>query len=272
MKAFITRHAWLLAALAIVAVSNTVMLCQIYANRQGGAESRIELSERELPYVSHQENSGISLRLLWRNENKNWLSPEKMHSLGFFLPEQIDDDAYRYSYWLSHPVFLVLEYNGAAYQENLARLRKELEDAQISADKGEETQRHLKYAQSALDDEINCKSRLFVIDASLDRKTLRAQYPDRQRYLIVHGSLRPDYSRKKDDSSYELTASGINVSISDINVPQRWSAPFANIEPQTRRYYWRNACNKDEEIIRYHVELSYGQRLEPWVESITTAQ
>ena len=34
-------------------------------------------------------------------------------------------------------------------------------------------------------------SRLFIVDAGLDRTRLRQRYPDRAHYAIVHGTIRP---------------------------------------------------------------------------------
>ena len=48
-----------------------------------------------------------------------------------------------------------------------------------------------KRAQDALTQEENTSSRLFVIDAGLDAHALRQKYPDRTRFMLLHGTVRP---------------------------------------------------------------------------------
>jgi hypothetical protein len=104
-------------------------------------------------------------------------------------------------------------------------------------------------------------SRLFVIDAGLDADALRRRYPDRSRHLIVRGSVRP--AERGQDGDHHLAGHVSQIAIAQVNVP---FALRPVLEPL------RNASRPapDQQTPRYEVQLAIGQRLEPWIERLTT--
>jgi hypothetical protein len=104
-------------------------------------------------------------------------------------------------------------------------------------------------------------SRLFAIDAGLDADALRRRYPDRSRHLIVRGTVRP--AERGPDGDHHLAGHVSQIAIAQVNVP---FALRPVLEPL------RNAPSPapDQQAPRYEVQLAIGQRLEPWIERVTT--
>jgi hypothetical protein len=142
---------------------------------------------------------------------------------------------------------LVLELDGAAYRHHLQRLqehaekrRKEL--AVLPANP--EAQHRAKSAEESYRQELDKGSRLFVIDAGLDLSTLRAAYPDRNRYAIVRGLVRSGVFSHGDEIR-------IGGTVDDLYA-DRINVPFA----------FRQAF---EGASAYEATVAFGRRLEPWV-------
>ena len=200
-----TQGYFLVAGLGLIALVNAIVLLGVAWNRQEPAESRLQLSEREL--LSHygyarKENSGIGLRLDYRwpsaEDDEGFypsISLEKMLELGFQQPAGPDDDSLRrYSRQQQREALLVLELDGPAYQREVQLARDRYTEAQRlqRLDPGNRALAdEARQAASSLDSQQQRISRLMVVDLGLDRQTLRARYPDRQRYAIVRGHVRP---------------------------------------------------------------------------------
>ena len=208
MKLHWSNKKALLAGLALILVTNAIALTGVAYNRSGDAESALRMTERELQVVTwswpDNDNSSVDLRLAWRVRQTysseqdygywrdDWLTEEQLRSLGFdiSLPAEMEAAHERHRRDLPKTVFLALEYDGPAYQEALGQRRKRVEQATELAGRnvGDETfAERLKAARNALVDEQISASRLFVVDASLDREALRKRYPDRTRYSILRG-------------------------------------------------------------------------------------
>ncbi|HCZ13091.1 MAG TPA: hypothetical protein DHV85_00540 [Candidatus Accumulibacter sp.] len=104
-------------------------------------------------------------------------------------------------------------------------------------------------------------SRLFAIDAGLDSDALRARYPDRSRHLILRGTVRPIV--RQHDEQHHLAGYLDKITIGQINVP---FALRPLLEPL--RDIGRPA--PAERTPRYQVQIVIGQRLEPWIESLSS--
>jgi hypothetical protein len=104
--------------------------------------------------------------------------------------------------------------------------------------------RKAKTVEENFKHEQESNSRLFVIDAGLDLEQLRAAYPDRARYAIVHGLIRPTTMREKNEIRVGGNISELHAD--SIHVPLEYSPVFKN-------------------PAAYEVTLAFGQRLEPWV-------
>jgi hypothetical protein len=288
-----SRQRSFIAGLALMALTNAVALTGVAYNRGGEPEAVLRLTQRELqaPYrwYGNRENSGLALKLAWRVRHElppsgempfylwryagtggvpAWLDRAKMASLGFDPSARLDPgDRVRYEKQLPRDVLLVLELDGPAYRASLdavTRLvaREETRLAAIPGDKNIQTS--VKNAREALEWETARNSRLFAIDAGLDAAALRAKYPDRNRYAIVGGQVRPD-SYVIDREKMRGYISMLNID--EINVPfalrgvfdisadgsgrKTGAMPGAGIDPDARA--------------PFETTVAFGKRLEPWI-------
>jgi hypothetical protein len=274
------RHA-LVAGLALVAITNVIALGGVAWNRTGEPESVLDLTERELwmPYTwsVNKDNSGLALEIQWRmlgpengsdylysvtlhgSGEPEWLDESKMSALGFDVTLPIEDAGgkwnSRYQRQLSREVLLVLEFDGQSYQHAVARATRAAKAIEARNKSG----RGKRDAEEMLNREKRESSRLFVVDAGLDRHSLRAQYPDRTKYAIVRGLVRPSVTAKKRARGGTVQ----KLSTGDIQVPlgmRRAFEAFTSGEPERRQGM--------EPLLR--MRLAFGQRLEPWLVSART--
>jgi len=259
------RRAWIVAACGIVAVANAVALAGVAYNRQG-EESRLVLTQRELVAEggsAARENSGLSLTVRWRVLGREeaswayggwstpeWLDRAKMAQLGFDVTKPATDIGFAgFRGELSREVYLVLEFDGPAYRESLSRATAAAEHSQ-----GKPTEE--AHRRDRLELERTANSRLFVVDAGLDRDTLRARYPDRSRYAIARGRVGPSQT----DTGYRGAVESLAVSA--INVPVEMRAPLGDVD----RPYGK--IGQYTMHAPFKAVVSYGQRLEPWLVSV----
>jgi Domain of unknown function (DUF4824) len=267
-----TRRFMILAALALIVLTNAVALGGVATNRMGEPQGMLRLTERELatPYVwrDKTENSGLSLQLRWRvlpaqtphgrrynlyyeeGGRPEWLDTRKMVALGFAPPSpsevQPDGRTSRYQRQLPRDAFVVLELDGPAVQESLRRAAEVV----ASAASGSESAN----AQAELDRMQRFGSRLFIVDAGLDRDALRARYPDRAKVAIVRGRIRPIAGQADADPGGIIDA----LSVDAINVPLQLRPVFDGLP--ARRY---GALREPGE--NFDATVVFGQRSEPWL-------
>lgn len=258
-----TRNA-LLAGLALIGLANAIALAGVWYNRSGEADSRLLLSGRELQRSydwSQHENSGLALRLDWRlpsdfgsdeRYRPRTLDEAKLLGLGFDLPDAEGKRHYRRH---SREVLVVLELDGPARKAELERERQLREKARAAL-AAEPADKRLQDADRAareyLEQEEQLRSRLFAVDAGLDREALRARYPDRSRYALVPGNLHAWIQDKR------LTGQIGQLRIAEINVPHAWRE---NLGKELTR------DSHDKQPPRVQLEVSFGRRLEPWLSS-----
>lgn len=272
-----TRTHALLGGVGLILLVNAVALGGVAWNRSATPDSLSRLSERELLRNTdwHKENSGLSLRLQWRFPSEDegagphsraWaprIDAKKMAELGFRMPEQVDDESARhFDRQQSRAALLVLELDGPLYQRELQLARKKLAEARLAAaaaPSSSEFAYELKYSQSALESEEKHATRLLLKDVGLDLQALRARYPDRQRYLIVSGRVRPISLLHEHIWTLGGTASSLGVD--SINVPHHWRERLERITTQPNRA-------ADERAQPFVAEVAFGRRLEPWIERI----
>lgn len=263
-----------ISALLVIVLTNAVALGGALWNRSGEAESQLTLSQRELrlPYRSFdRENSGLALALSWRvigppdrtgiyweyagGGTPEWLDKAKMESLGFDMAERAPGGDRRSGRMeLARDVLLVLEFDGDAYQRSLERARQHLaaeETKLVAMPDSNEKKNRLKNAADQLAREENENSRLFVVDAGRDRAALRARHPDRTRYAIVRGQVRPSWSGEQTERHGHVS----NISISGINVPHALKPLLAESARQQK----------------FTAGVAFGQRLEPWITQLEVA-
>jgi hypothetical protein len=283
-----TRTHTLVAGAVLILATNAVALLGVAYNR-GDAESTLTLTQRELhlPYNwgFEKENSGIALTLQWRTlaeepevndglptnytgfgSEPDWLSKDMLTALGFDVskPEDTAQGRMYYDKMLSKDVLLVLEFDGPAYHTALARMQqhRQKEEALLNANPGKkEFEERTKNAKRALYQEERINSRLFVVDAGLDAASLRASYPDRNRYAIVRGQIQPrlvEIKRKP-----KLIAYISDLSITHINVPAHYRRIFESLQANMQMNRRETASTP------YTVSVSFGKRLEPWITEAT---
>jgi hypothetical protein len=271
----------------LILLANAVALTGVYLNRNGEAESRLTLSQRELTtpwgWSMAKENSGLALSLNWRvidpavgefggygfsGGTPEWLDAAHMAALGFdtTLPADGAFGSRRFERQLPREVLLVLELAGPAWQQALERARQNAarhEAAGLANAGSKEFAEKAKRAQEQLKREEGTNSRLFAIDAGLDRAALRARYADRGRYLILKGTVRPRLATQ--DKKTRVTGYVSALAVTQINVPH---ALRPVLEPALRNHK-RTA---DDPAPRFEAAIAVGQRLEPWIESVLVAR
>jgi len=275
----------MLAGIGLIIVTNAIVLAGVSYNRSGVPEATITLTERELSlpyrYLGKDENSGIHLRLTHRSRDSgyfsrdykqseilDWFNKEKLAALGFDVSQPVNGDMEeRYYQRLSEKeVFLVLEYNGTAYQAVLEAAQKHVDDlleeqnrnnGTNNGKKSKKKNNKLNRAENNLSREKTSASRLFVIDAGLDRDALREKYADSTKYLLMKGLVR---ARIKDNRSGGARLVGYIKSLSNktVHVPlQHHNVLEAAVAEGTHR--------KQDEPPRFEATINIGQRLEPWL-------
>jgi hypothetical protein len=274
----------LLAGIGLILITNTVALLGVAYNRSGEPDSVLQLSERELqlPYEwrGNRENSGVGLTLRWRvllddsrdptgvvtsysgiGGSPKWLDQAKLSALGFDLGQSADTEKNRarYDKALAKEVLLVLEFDGPAYRSTLERLTQYAasQEALYAANaNNKEFEQRAKNARAQASREERENSRLLAIDVGLDEAALRAKYPDRGRYAIVRGQVRPQFVC--DAEEHRLAGYISAVNIDRINVPLRFHPLF------------ESSINRDRNDLQtpvpnYAVAVAFGRRLEPWI-------
>lgn len=275
----------LAAGALLILLANAVALTGVFLNRSGEPESRLVLSQRELSvpwdWRGSKENSGLALGLNWRvgsaessgdyyggysfsGGTPDWLDEARMAALGFDTKGWALDNGTRRRFERSLPrdVLLVLELAGPSWQQALARARENAarhEAARLANADSKEFIAKAKFAQEQLEREEVLGSRLFAIDAGLDRAALRAKYPDRSRFLILKATVRPQLVTVDKVRRVGGYVSGIGVR--QINVPFEQRPA---LEPALRN---RHRTPK-EPGIPFEATIAFGQRLEPWLESV----
>ena len=285
MKAW-ARARTLAVGLGLIALTNAVALGGVWWNRAAAPESSLTLSERELglPWraLRNRENNGLALNLNWRVGDREagefisgytvnggmpeWLDGTRMQALGFTLGDT-DTDLGRRRYTRQSPrqAVFVLELDGPAAQRALDQARENAarHAAAAAANAGsKEFAGRAKRAQDALTQEENISSRLFVIDAGLDAGALRQKYPDRSRFMLLRGTVRPAI-RDRGPGQPQMTGYIARVGSGPIHVPHALRGPLESLRA-------RGEPGGGE---RFSATLSVGQRLEPWIAEVnpTTA-
>ncbi len=157
-------------------------------------------------------------------------------------------------------MFIVLEFNGPAYQDSVRRAQADI-DAAAAASAPTGASHHdprptLDDLQAALDSARRVNTRLFAVDAGLDRAALRARYPDRTMYAIVRGRVSPTRDRDDDDLGGTIDELGVD----ELNVPLQLRPVFEGLAPRID-FQSRDSGSP------FDTTVMFGQRAEPWLAS-----
>ena len=262
-----SRKCTLIAGAALILATNAVALIGVAYNR-GTETSVLKLSERELRAPRsgwREENSALEVGLDWRvlagdpedefapgRYGAAWLDEPKLASLGVDVKAARRWNERWFRPLPEKAVLIVLELDGAAYQEALRRAQaRAARDAALAAANPDQAQilRKAKRAEDALRREQTTASRLFAIDAGLDFASLRAKYPDATRYAVVRGLLKP--SRIVANGKTRFTASLSDHSAAWINVPLELSAAL------------------ERSSAPVSATIAFGKRFEPWIIAVS---
>ncbi len=274
------RRRILLAGLALILVSNAVVLAMAAYNRLGEPDSRVQLTERELwlppAHGFAKENSGITLILRYRVKGErgaadfkdmdtqaSWLDRDKLTTLGFDLDALLiaDDERVRYAARaIRREAVLVLEYDGDAYGEAVARMERQLAEGEATALPADAAESRSSSLRARLDALRTSETRLYVVDAGLDRAALRRRYADGSRYLLMKGTVGLSLEWTN-DGKRKLHGVIHNVLPDRVHVPSSYRTPLQTFLVGGRS--WRL-----DGPPRYTVTFNLGQRLEPWVSGV----
>lgn len=254
------------AGLGLILLSNAVALAGVWYNRQGEPDSRLLLSERELHRDwdgPRQENSGLSLSLDWRMVSRDapgqdyctstyGLSAAQLQAVGLPSsgPEPRRD---------TRRAWAVLELDGPAYRQSLQLAERHLQQASDKLSQqpdDKELQEHEQGARKALENARLRETRLFLVDVGLDPEALRERYPERARHALVHGTVR--VWRRCYDADRITLGGTFSASNERINVPHAWRRTLAERLPE-------HYGNTDQP---FSAAVSFGQRLEPWIDEV----
>ena len=266
------RHWPILSGVTLILLTNVVALGGVISNRNGTPDSTLTLTQRELAlpynYWRASENSGLSLRLVWRivqtparhatsprilfGGEGEWLDAAKLTELGIKVRPRSPRNAEDPSYSTSVPadVLLVLEMNGGTYRRQLDRVC-----GLAGADRDED-------AEQTCDNERHEASRLFVVDAGLDRDALRKKYPDAGVYAIVRGQI--EAAIVSTSSASRVVGSVRGVSTDEIQVPVSMRAALGVPADATRERALRHKTP-------FRAAVAFGRRLEPWIVGLSTS-
>lgn len=272
-----------LTAFLILILTNLIVLFGVLDNRKGEPKSQITLTERELqvPYSISKENSGLSLRILWQSlgeknlvnyrgyQSPVWLTVEKLKTLGYHIDKIKKKGENRYGYNTSKECFIVLEYDGEAYQEALKRAEVHLEEkkqALSDASQDKILQSYHKIAKNTLKNRKEFESRLYAIDAGKDALILGEQYPDRSKYIITKGIIHIYYNFQQKKIYGNIS----NLSIANIHVPLEFRKTLEPIiqKKQSDIKKSRTYPMVMKHAPRFKATIAYGKRFEPWIVAI----
>ncbi len=284
----------------LVCLANGIVFLGIVYNRHPPAESSLMLTERELvpsrSWTLSPDNTGLDLQLEVRTPSvrtgnpgervadeavpgwggAQWLTPEKLRSLGFPLAStgDMDKDRRRDEKLLARDVYVVLELNGSAYKRELEHAQEQAAQDELLARAAPEDRvlaERAKNGREWVDAEHNKESRLFCIDAGPDPLALRRLYPDRAHFGIVRGTVRPFVYEAA--GHWRVVGRFTGLRIPQLNVPLKYRPLFG---ASSNRGYADSMALRiaghriDREGARpYSVEVAWGRRLEPWMASAT---
>jgi len=289
------------AACGLIVVSNLAILAAAGWNRRGEPEAQLSLTERELamPAARQDEGTGLELSLVMTHEppgvvrrtarwkryelpsvDYGWLDHAKLLELGFRvdLDPTHPDAAERYSHAMPRRAYVVVEYDGEAWnrwisarEEQVLKLRREVE-------KGTAEPSTLAEAEALLAVDRTMRSRLFPVDAGTDADALQRRYGDRRRHAVVAGLLRPKVVTPENGVP-ALGGDVLGLIVSRVHVSRRLRRHLELFLPEDT---WEEVEARERSAAergwpsptppRYHATLAVGRRHEPWLVNVATLE
>jgi hypothetical protein len=268
--------------LIILIAVNAMVMAGVWHNRSGVPDAAVELTERELTLSPiDKENSGVSLRLDWRqygDRELKWFDRDKLTFVGFdcSTPVGTADAEIRYGKALPRKTFVVLEFEGKAWEAWQALELKKFEDMEAKIIKGEKARNDLAKAKKRFAWELVANSRLFPVDVGNDPKRLRETYSDRSRFIITPARVGLDYhgavcEKGKIKEPAKLRGIIEEVLTDTVRVQrdkQGLLRPLGMKDGYWRHNVYDEETNEKPKPPRYRALLNYGRRYEPWVVTV----
>lgn len=248
------RSAWL--ALGVVLLSNAVALGGVWYNRSGEPEAQLLLSERELQrvyggWLRDEDDGVLRLQLSWQRPGDGWQLPwldqTKLRELGFSAT-----DEQTLNRQPARQVWLVLELDGPLYRGQVQQARQALDaaeaelggkpESEVLRQERDDRQRRLQFVEQQA-------SRLMLVDAGVDAQVLRQRWPDRQRQVLLAGSIEPYHHGA--EAGYGAT---IRLENDRLSVPHAYR--------ELARGWERG---HEQTGFKAQIEVAFGRRHEPWV-------
>ena len=284
----------LISAIALIVLTNIVVLSGVAYNRSGEPDATVQLTERELYWqkrwdLTDKEDTGLYLTLKWNmpgydkyrweHRKDTWLNQQKLTELGFDTSFPLEDKkaSRYYSHQLPRQAYVVLEFNGEAYQNWVKEAKERIEEIkqELIEEKKEKKKKDLENDIRYIQQQLITQSHLFAIDAGSDPQVMRKQYPDQFKTIITPAvfDISMHYTPKKKGpfkSPKKPYLSGWvrAISIPQIHVTSDYRSFFiSDIKTHTKTYLPRDKPLSDLEP-RYQVTLNYGKRYEPWIADV----
>jgi hypothetical protein len=263
-------HLWL--ALVLLIVVNAVVLTGVARNRSGTPDAATTLTERELVLdvaSPREENSGLALLLDWRGEFvREWFDADKLTEVGFDVAAGDGGSPDHRRRELPIEAFVVLEYEGEAWDEHKRRQENELDELRLKFNRGVIGEEQAERELGRIEGDLIAGSRLFAVDAGVDSHALRSRYPDGGRYIIAPALVRLSYRWEEKPSILQGTVESILVD--RLHVPRDLAGKLLAL-PQEGRLQRGYTYYKPEEkspAPRYEIQVCWGQRYESWVAGV----
>lgn len=274
------RESWLLwLGAALILLTNAVALSGVAFNRSGSPQAVLTLSERELklPWAEWQEkdeDSSLALKLSWAvdggvsgdveyqyssyDRTASWLDAQRLRELGFSLaPPGEHRDWYRHRRMQQRQMFLVLELDGDSHRRFLAATEawSARERERAAADPDDKARaRRLEHIEDRVRDAHERTTRLNVIDVGLEAETLRAAYPDTAKFVVLRGTVRPEWRGSKSEGAY--VGRIVSLDVDSLHVPTELLPVFEGLDR-----------SNGKPAPAYRVDVAWGRRDEPWIQA-----
>lgn len=258
-------------AIVLVVLANALVLAGVAWNRSGDPGAVLALTERELamPYDhwSSRESTGVSLSIRLAVQDHDWLDREKLDQLGFDV-DRYDEGRRRDWRWQERRLFVVLEYDGAAFAAMLDERKAGVDRLRSELVAGAANRLEVEAAEAALARMRTAGSRLVAVDAGTDAAALRQRYPDPKRHVVTRALIGMQASRSATEQgeqgeSINLRGRVYRILPNRVYLPRHFHEPLRRATDELRNAY--------DAPPRYRATVRWGRRQEPWISAIEPA-
>ena len=283
------------AACGLIVVTNLAILAAAGWNRRGEPVAELSLTERELamPAARQDDGTGLELSLVMTHEppgvvrrtarwkryelpsvDYSWLDRAKLLELGFRidLDPTHPDAAEHYSQAMPRRVYVVVEYDGQAWNRWISGREQQVRELRREVQEGTAEPSALTAAESLLAVDRTMRSRLFPVDAGVDADALQRRYRDRRRHAVVAGLLRPKVVQPENGVA-TLSGEVLALVVSRVHVSRRLRRHLEAFLPEETWDEIEAREQRESETgwpsptpPRYRATLAVGRRHEPWLE------